>query len=63
MDPSVRVGDQLTLKWGETRTTGKTSTEIHRQAEVRVRIAPTPYAKEARENYAESWRTKASTAE
>lgn len=62
-DSSVRVGDQLILKWGEPRTTGKTSAEIHRQAEIRVRVAPTPYAREARENYAESWRTKGNTTE
>jgi len=54
----VQVGDVLTLKWGEPDTTGKTSTEEHKQADIRVRIAPTPYAKEARENYADSWRTK-----
>jgi vanillate/3-O-methylgallate O-demethylase len=54
----VQVGDILTLKWGEPATTGKTSTEAHKQAEIRVRVADTPYAKEARENYADSWRTK-----
>ena len=55
----VQVGDILTLVWGEPEATGKTSTEAHKQAEIRVKVAPTPYAKEARENYAESWRTKA----
>ena len=55
----VEVGDQLTLVWGEPETTGKTSTEAHRQTEIRVRVAPTPYAQEARTNYADSWRTKA----
>ncbi|MCC5989669.1 MAG: aminomethyltransferase family protein [Pararhodobacter sp.] len=56
---SVQEGDVLTMKWGEPEPTGKTSTERHRQAEIRVRVAPTPYAREARENYAESWRTRA----
>ena len=28
------------------------------KAEIRVRVSPTPYAREARENYADSWRTK-----
>ncbi|MBY6089638.1 aminomethyltransferase family protein [Maritimibacter alkaliphilus] len=56
----VNVGDVLTLKWGEPDETQKTSTEKHRQADIRVRIAPTPYAAEARENYADSWRTKGS---
>jgi vanillate/3-O-methylgallate O-demethylase len=54
----VQAGDILTLKWGEPETTGKTSTEPHRQTEIRVRVSPTPYAAEARANYADSWRTK-----
>ncbi len=58
VDPSVQVGDVLTLKWGEPETTGKTSTEKHRQAEIRVRVSPTPYSAEARSNYADSWRTR-----
>jgi len=58
VDAGVNEGDVLTLVWGEPETTGKTSTEAHRQAEIRVRVAPTPYAREARENYADSWRTK-----
>jgi vanillate/3-O-methylgallate O-demethylase len=56
--PEVQEGDVLTLVWGEPEPTGKTSTETHRQTEIRVRVAPTPYAREARENYADSWRTK-----
>ncbi len=59
VDQSVEVGDILILKWGEPEDTAKTSTEAHRQTDIRVRVSPTPYAKEARENYAESWRTKA----
>ena len=59
VDASVKVGDVLTLLWGEPEATGKTSTEPHKQAEIRVKVAPTPYAKEAREHYADSWRTKA----
>ena len=55
----VKIGDVLTLKWGEPETTGKTSTEPHQQTEIRVRVSATPYAKDARENYADSWRTKA----
>ncbi|MBR9762856.1 MAG: aminomethyl transferase family protein [Rhodobacteraceae bacterium] len=54
----VQIGDVLTLKWGEPDETQKTSTEKHRQADIRVRVADTPYAREARENYADSWRTK-----
>ena len=59
VDPSVDVGDVLTMKWGEPEQTGKTSTEAHKQTEIRVRVSDTPYAKDARENYADSWRTKA----
>ncbi|MCB1367515.1 MAG: aminomethyltransferase family protein [Rhodobacteraceae bacterium] len=54
----VQEGDVLTLIWGEPDDTAKTSTESHRQAEIRVRVSPTPYAAEARTNYADSWRTK-----
>ena len=55
----VKIGDVLKLVWGEPEPTGKTSAERHKQAEIRVKVAPTPYAREARENYADSWRTKA----
>jgi vanillate/3-O-methylgallate O-demethylase len=59
VDADIKEGDVLTLIWGEPDGgTGKTSTEKHIQAEIRVRVSPTPYASEARENYAESWRTK-----
>ena len=62
VDSDVQVGDVLTLTWGEPEQTGKTSIESpHRQAEIRVKVAPTPYSREAREHYAESWRTKATT--
>ncbi|WP_338529106.1 vanillate/3-O-methylgallate O-demethylase [Nitratireductor thuwali] len=59
VDDDVQEGDVLTLVWGEPDGgSGKTSTERHRQAEIRVRVSPTPYAREARESYAESWRTR-----
>lgn len=56
--PDVQEGDVLTLVWGEPERTGKTSTEAHVQTEIRVRVAPTPFARDARDSYAESWRTK-----
>ena len=59
VDADVEVGDVLTLKWGEAENSGKTSIEPHQQCEVRVKVAPTPYAADARDNYADSWRTKA----
>ena len=61
VDADVEVGEVLTMKWGEPEPTGKTSTERHKQAEIRVRVSPTPYAREARENYADSWRTKSAS--
>lgn len=60
VDQSVEVGDILTMKWGEPEKTGKTSTESHKQAEIRVRVSQTPYAAEVRDSYAaDSWRAKA----
>ena len=58
VDPTVEIGDVLTLVWGEPDESGKTSTEQHKQTEIRVRVSPTPYAAEARDNYADSWRTR-----
>jgi len=58
VEASVEIGDVLTLVWGEPDDSGKTSAEQHKQAEIRVRVSPTPYAAEARENYADSWRTR-----
>lgn len=58
VDADIQEGDVLTMLWGEPEPTAKTSTEQHKQAEIRVRVSPTPYARDARENYAESWRTK-----
>jgi vanillate/3-O-methylgallate O-demethylase len=59
VDPDVEEGDVLTLIWGEPDGgSRKSSIEPHRQAEIRVRVAPTPYAREARESYADSWRSR-----
>jgi vanillate/3-O-methylgallate O-demethylase len=60
VDPDVEEGDVLTLIWGEPGGgSGKTSTERHRQAEIRVRVSPVPYSRAAREDYAgDSWRTR-----
>ncbi len=58
VDDGVEIGDVLSLVWGEPDNSGKTSTEDHKQTEIRVRVSPTPYAAEARENYADSWRTR-----
>jgi len=58
VNQDVQVGDILTMKWGEPDDTAKTSTEQHKQAEIRVRVSPTQFSKEVRENYADSWRTQ-----
>jgi vanillate/3-O-methylgallate O-demethylase len=58
VDPQINIGDELTLVWGEENGgTRKTTVERHQQLEVRVRVAPAPYARSAREAYHEGWRT------
>jgi len=60
VDPDVEEGDELTLIWGEEGGgTEKTTVERHQQTAIRVRVAPTPYSRDARESYASGWRTGA----
>jgi vanillate/3-O-methylgallate O-demethylase len=59
VDPDVKIGEELTVVWGEENGgTGKTTVERHKQLEVRVRVSPVPYAREVREAYHEGWRTR-----
>jgi len=59
VDPQIEIGDELTLVWGEEHGgTRKTTIEPHRQLEIRVTVAPTPYARAAREGYHAGWRTR-----
>jgi vanillate/3-O-methylgallate O-demethylase len=59
VDPNVQIGDVLTLKWGEEQGgTRKTTVEPHVQLEIRVRVSPTPYSRDAREGYHAGWRTR-----
>jgi vanillate/3-O-methylgallate O-demethylase len=52
------VGTEVTLVWGEPGGgSSKPTTERHKQAEIRATVGPVPYAKDARETYAEGWRT------
>ena len=61
VDPDVSIGDELTLVWGEENGgTRKTTVEPHRQLEIRVKVAPTPFAQAAREGYHQGWRTRQS---
>jgi vanillate/3-O-methylgallate O-demethylase len=59
VDANINVGDVLTLLWGEEGGgTRKPTVERHRQLEVRVKVAPVPYARDAREAYHQGWRTR-----
>src|SRR5208282_3352849 len=56
----VNEGDQLQLIWGEENGgTRKPTVERHRQCEVRVKVAPTPYSQDVREGYHTGWRSQA----
>lgn len=62
VDPEIEFGDVLTFIWGEEDGgTSKPTVEPHRQAEVRVRVAPSPYADSARKNRTEAWMVKQGT--
>ena len=59
VDPNINVGDVLTLLWGEEGGgTRKPTVERHKQLEIRVKVAPVPYARDAREAYHQGWRTR-----
>lgn len=59
VDPDLPVGTEVRVVWGEPDGgTAKTTVEKpHRQIEIRATVSPAPYSKEAREHYAEGWRT------
>ncbi len=59
VDPDIEIGDMLTLVWGEEGGgTRKTTVEPHKQTELRVKVSPVPYSRDARETYAEGWRSR-----
>jgi vanillate/3-O-methylgallate O-demethylase len=59
VDPDIEPGTELTLVWGEEEGgTPKPTVERHRQCEVRVRVAPAPYSRDARHSYHTGWRTQ-----
>ena len=55
VDPDVRIGDEVTLVWGEAipRPAVPSATEPHAQIEIRVIVSPCPYSEVARTTYAE----------
>src|ERR1700689_1894699 len=59
VDANINEGDVLTLVWGEEGGgTKKTTVERHKQLDVRVKVSPVPYARDAREAYHQGWRTR-----
>ena len=58
VDPDIKIGDEVTLVWGEEDGgTKKVTVEPHKQLEIRAIVSPVPYSKVARETYAAGWRT------
>jgi vanillate/3-O-methylgallate O-demethylase len=58
VDPSIKLGTELELVWGEPNGgTRKKTVQPHDQIKVRVIVSPAPYSVTAREDYAEGWRT------
>ena len=54
----AEVGTEVSLVWGEEGGgSSKPTVERHRQIEIRATVGPVPYARDARETYAEGWRT------
>ena len=52
VDPDIKVGDELTLVWGEENGGSKKITvERHKQTEIRVTVGTVPYGQMARETY------------
>jgi vanillate/3-O-methylgallate O-demethylase len=52
------VGNEVTFIWGEEGGgSAKPTVERHKQIEIRATVGPIPYSTQARESYAEGWRT------
>jgi len=62
VDPDIKQDDVLTLIWGEENGgTKKTTVERHaKQFEIRAKVSPVPYARDAREGYGGGWRLRQS---
>jgi vanillate/3-O-methylgallate O-demethylase len=58
VDPSVELGSEVTVVWGEPDGgTRKTTVDPHEQLNIRATVSPVPYSEDARMTYAEGWRT------
>ncbi|HEX2255657.1 MAG TPA: aminomethyl transferase family protein, partial [Afifellaceae bacterium] len=63
VDADIAEGEVLTLVWGEEDGgTAKTTVERHKQTEIRVKVSPVPYSRDARESYAAGWRQRSAAA-
>lgn len=61
IDPSIEVGTEIKVLWGEANGgTRKTTVEPHKQIEVRAIVSSIPYSRVARETYHQGWRGTAS---
>jgi len=62
VDAGINVGEELTLTWGEENGgTKKPTVERHKQFDVRVKVAPVPFSRDAREAYhSTGWRARQS---
>ncbi|MFE7835121.1 aminomethyl transferase family protein [Streptomyces sp. NPDC057474] len=58
LDPSVPLGSEVSVVWGEPNGgSEKATVERHEQFKVRATVSPTPYSAVAREDYRPGWRT------
>ncbi len=60
VDPSIEIGTEVNLIWGEEGGgSEKTTVERHKQTEIRTVVSPVPYSEVVRTSYAQGWRTTA----
>ncbi|HXF97955.1 MAG TPA: hypothetical protein VNJ46_05010 [Gaiellaceae bacterium] len=60
VDNDVKIGNEVTLIWGEEGGgSPRPVVERHVQCEIRAIVSPCPYSEVARTRYAPGWRTKA----
>jgi vanillate/3-O-methylgallate O-demethylase len=63
VDPSVELGTEVHVVWGEPDGGSRKTTVDARQKQIHVRaiVSPAPYAETARLTYHEGWRTGSRT--